>query len=311
LYKNYRNIAGLCLTMFIVLWLSGFLSSFIDKGPGIVNVIMLIIFIVLSSGLQLTLFKYILFTMTVADNDDETFTHKFVTFLKHNLVKIIVILLVPLVFILLMALISSLLNIDALLLQIITVTIGLIVVTITFWKQIQPFFSIIGRFWPTKMQLGNFLAAFLCVCAVTMLTFLAVAAILLPFIYLGVEDEQLVNVAVPVGGLLALIVLIRISFFPFFIIDMDANPFKSIRFSLAITRGNFTRLLLLIGLTLVSYLILVYFQAIEYYFVSLTVSLIYFFIIIPLTSVAATVAYKQMIDEYKGDADPDIIHNLI
>ncbi|HCN82753.1 MAG TPA: beta-carotene 15,15'-monooxygenase, partial [Sphingobacteriaceae bacterium] len=87
--------------------------------------------------------------------------------------------------------------------------------------------------------------------------------------------------------------------------------FKAIRFSLAITRGNFTRLLLLIGLTVVFYLVGGYFQAYEYYFLSLAISLVYFFIVIPLSSVAVAVAYKQMMDEYEGDADPDIIHNII
>jgi len=167
------------------------------------------------------------------------------------------------------------------------------------------------EFWPSKTQLGNFFVGVLCVCVVTVITFVAIAAILFPLVYLGIPTGHLVNIAVPIGGLMALIVLIRISFFPFFIINLNSNPFKSIRFSLAVTRGNFTRLLLLIGLTIISYLVGGYFQAIGYYFLSLAISLVYFFIVIPLSSVAAAVIYKQMMDEYKGDADPDIIHNLI
>jgi len=312
LYKNYRNIAGLCLTMFIVLWTSGYLSKFISKGISPLNIFILIIFIILYFGLQLTLFKYILVTMAKEDSDEETFTHKFITFLKHNALKLIIVLVIPLIFIFLMSLISSLFDINAFLLQIATVMIGLIIVTIVLWNQIKPFFSMILDFWPSNTQLGNFFVAVLCVCLVTVITFVAIAAILYPLHYLGISSDYIAEkIAVPIGGLMALIVFIRISFFPFFIINLDANPFKSIRFSLAITKGNFTRLLLLIGLTLISYLIGGYLQAYEYYFLSLAVSLIYFFIIIPLSSVATTVAYKQMMDEYKGDSDPDIIHNLI
>jgi len=311
LYKHYRNIAGLCFAMFIVLWMSGFLSSFANKEVSILNVLIIGIFIVVYFGLQLTLFKYVLFTMTTEDNDEETFTHKFITFLRHNVLKLVILFVFPLIFILLMSLISSLLNVDPLIVQITTVTIGLVVIIIVFWNQIQSFFLVIMEFWPSKTQLVNFLVGVLCVALVTIITFVAIAAILFPLVYVGIPTQNLVNVAVSIGGLLALIVFIRISFFPFFIINLDSNPFKSIRFSLAITRGNFTRLLLLIGLTIISYLVGGYFQAIGYYFLSLAVSLVYFFIVIPLSSVAATVAYKQMMDDYKGDADPDIIHNLI
>jgi hypothetical protein len=249
--------------------------------------------------------------MAAKDEDEETFTHKFITFLKQNILKLISIVVIPFIFIFMMSLISTLLNMNALLFQIATVCIGIFIVALVFWSQIKPFFFIIKEFWPSKTQLGNFFIGLLYVFLVTVITFVAIAAILFPLVYLGIPMQSLVNVAVPIGGLIALIVLIRISFFPFFIINLDANPFKSIRFSLAVTRGNFTRLLLLIGLTVISYLIGGYFQAYGYYFLSLTVSLVYFFIIIPLSSVAAAVAYKQMMDEYRGDADPDIIHNLI
>jgi len=140
LYKNYRNIAGLCLTMFIVLWMSGFLSSFASKGISVLNVLIIGIFIIVYFGLQLTLFKYILFTMTTEDSDQETFTHKFITFLKQNALKLIIVFVFPLIFILIMSIISSLLNINPLIVQITTVGIGLIIIVIVFWNQIKPFF---------------------------------------------------------------------------------------------------------------------------------------------------------------------------
>jgi hypothetical protein len=311
LYKNYKNIAGLCFTMFIVLWMSGFLSSFASKGLSILNLLIIVIFIIVYFGLQLTLFKYILFTMTAKGADEETFTHRFVTFLKHDALKLILAIAVPLIFISFMALLSEMLEVNALLLQVLTLVIGILLIIVIFWNQIQPFFFTIRDFWPTGTQLFNFTVAILCACVVTFLTFVIVAAILFPLVYLKVDMERLVNIAIPIGGLFALMLLIRISFFPFFIINMNASPFRSLRFSFAITRGNFTRLLLLIGLTIVFYLVGGYFQAYGYYFLSLAISLVYFFIIIPLSSVAVAVAYKQMMDEYEGDPDPDIIHNIL
>ncbi|HCN82752.1 MAG TPA: hypothetical protein DIT07_03910, partial [Sphingobacteriaceae bacterium] len=246
LYKNYKNIAGLCFTMFIILWMSGFLSSFVIKGEkellvpfllmsgfstsfvsnGIIvlNIFIFLFFIIIYSGLQLTLFKYLLFSMTVAGGDEETFTHKFITFLKQDALKLILAIVAPLIFISFMAVLSEVLDVNALLLQVLTVVIGFVIIIFIFWNQIKPFFFTIKDFWPTNVQLFNFTLAMLCALAVTLLTFIACAALLFPLVYV-VDIEQLVNIAVPIGGLIAMMVLIRISFFPFFIISLDANPF--------------------------------------------------------------------------------------
>jgi hypothetical protein len=41
------------------------------------------------------------------------------------------------------------------------------------------------------------------------------------------------------------------------------------------------------------------------------VNIISSFIIVPLSSVALTIAYRKMVSEYKGEEDPDIIHNIV
>lgn len=311
LYKNYKNIAGLCLTMFAVLWMSGFLSSFVNKGFNVLNVIAIIAFLVFYFGLQLTLFNYILNAINTEDADEETFSHKFITFLKANLVKILIIVMVPLAFLIGMSIIADAFNINGLFLQVATVVIGLIFIIMRLWNQIKPFFSTIKLFWPSKTQLANFLVASVYAFIVTFLTFIGIGVLLFPLAWGGVNMDKVVSVAVSLGALLALCVLIRISFFPYFILDMDLPPFKSIRFSMAVTRGNFIRLLLLLGLIVVSVFLGTYLQAFGYYFLSLAVSMFYSFIIIPLSSVVTAVVYRQMTQEYEGDSDPDLMDNII
>jgi hypothetical protein len=297
--------------MFAVLWMSGFLSSFVSKGLNAVNIIAIIAFLVIYFGLQLTLFNYILNAISTDAADEETFSHKFITFLRENLSKILIIVLVPLAFLFGMSIIAEVFNINGLILQIATVVIGLVFIIMRLWNQIKPFFSTINQFWPSKTQLVNFLIASVYAFIVTFLTFIGIGVLLFPLAWGGVNMDKVVSVAVSLGALLALCVLIRISFFPYFILDLNLPPFKSIRFSMAVTRGNFVRLLLLLGLIVVSVFLGTYLQAFGYYFLSLGVSIFYSFIIIPLSSVVTAVVYRQMIQDYEGDSDPDLMDNIL
>jgi len=104
--------------------------------------------------------------------------------------------------------------------------------------------------------------------------------------------------------------LLRISFFPFFIIDKGISVMKSLRWSLAITKGNIIRLfLILLSLAFVSVLN-IYCVYMEYSIMAIIFSLINSFLIIPLTSVVYTVAYRDMVQEYKGSEDPSILSNI-
>ncbi|MGB4776202.1 MAG: hypothetical protein WBP45_13590 [Daejeonella sp.] len=311
LYKNYRNIAGLCLSMFLVIWMSAFLSSFSNKKFSILNFIMLLLFVVIYFGLQLTLFKYILHIISEIDKDEENFKEKFKGFLKHNILKMLINLIVPFAFIFIMSVLTSYFELNALWPQIITVLIGLAFVVIRLWNQIKPFILNISRFWPTKRHFANFLIASLYAALVSLITFIVITIIFFPLVFLGIRPDQLVNISIPVGVILTAIVIIRISFFPFFILDLDLTPFKSIKFSLAVTKGNFTRLLFLFGIIIIVQFIGGYYQNKEYYFLTLSISVVYSFLLIPLASVSTAVAYRQMINEYHGDANPEIMQYII
>ena len=312
LYKNYKNIAGLCLTMFFLLWMSTFLSSFTAKGVNVINVTAVLIFIVIYLGLQLTLFNYILHAIrTEEKREDDSFVGVFMEFLKENWKVILTNVLVPFLFIYIMSIVGVIFNIDNIWTSILSVLLGLLFVIVRLWNQIKPFFFTILEFWPTKQSFGRFLAAFLISLCLFVLVMVAIMLILLPGVYMGISDKTLAPIALALGAFIGFVILVRVSFFPFFILDQDCQTLRSIRLSFAVTRGNFTKLIILMLMIVVCGLIAQYLQAIGKYFLSLSISLIYSLIIVPLSSVAIAVAYRQMMSEYEGDPDPDILDNII
>lgn len=164
---------------------------------------------------------------------------------------------------------------------------------------------------PTKQQIINFLVASFFFTLSVLGVYIVVALLVFPLVYTGINMQILVNVAISVGLVAIFITWLRISFFPFFIIDKNERPFKSLKMSLAITKGNFFKILLLLfvlGFFQVLYLVLNYF---ELTVIATFVNILSSFIIIPLSSVALTVAYRKMTDEYRGDQEPDILTNII
>ena len=311
LYKNYKNIAGLCLTMFFLLWMSTFLSSFTIQGVSFLNIVCIIAFIVVYLGLQLTLFKYILSAIKKEEKDDEGFVQIFLDFWRKNWLTVLTIFAVPILFLVAMSFLAGFFGINQVAFSIIAVLLGLVFVIVRLWNQIRPFFSTIKRYWPSKVEFSRFLVAFVISMVAFLLVVFLVAVLLFPLAMLGLDWSKVASVALSLGVLLALIILIRISFFPFFILDRDCNTLKSLRFSLAVTRGNFTRILILMGFILVSQLVAGYLTATGFYLLSLAVSLLYSFVLVPLSSVVIGVAYWQMMGEYTGDEDPDIMDNII
>jgi hypothetical protein len=144
------------------------------------------------------------------------------------------------------------------------------------------------------------------------------------FTYAG---KVIVNVAVAIAMLSIFFTFIRIIFFPFFIIDKHSPPFESIKLSLATTKGNFIKLLfILVGLVVVQAIvfgffyivIMMGFRLINYFFdydinqyISLIVVIFSSFVIVPFSTAFFTVAYRKIMNEYKGDEHPDIIHNIV
>ncbi|MXV53275.1 hypothetical protein GS399_20100 [Pedobacter sp. HMF7647] len=164
---------------------------------------------------------------------------------------------------------------------------------------------------PTRKQIAFFLIGTLYFIACIILVYALIAVLFFPLIYTGLNMNMIIQVAASLGMLAIIITWIRISFFPFFIIDQNAHPFKSIRFSLAITRGNFTKIFLLLVFFAIFHALSFYFNYQGYSFLSTIISIVNSFLIVPLSGVAIAVAYRQMMAEYRGDEDPDIIHNII
>ncbi len=164
---------------------------------------------------------------------------------------------------------------------------------------------------PTKKQIIYFLVASFFFTLSIFGVYIVVAIFVFPFVYTGINMQILVNIAISIGLIAIFITWLRISFFPFFIIDKNERPFKSLKLSLAITKGNFFKILLLLfvlGFFQIMYLVLNYF---ELTVIATFVNILSSFIIVPLSSVALTVAYRKMTAEYKGDDEPDILTNII
>jgi hypothetical protein len=164
---------------------------------------------------------------------------------------------------------------------------------------------------PTRIQIIKFLIATLYFMLCIVGVYSVVMVIGFPFVLAGVPIDKVTNVAVPVGIVAIFITWIRISFFPFFIIDKNLSPFMSIKFSLATTKGNFTKIFMLLLVLGSFYLLWWFFGFIQWPVVAFFTNILSSFIIVPLSSVALTIAYRKMMSEYKGDDEPDIIHNIV
>jgi len=177
---------------------------------------------------------------------------------------------------------------------------------------------------PTRQQIIRFLIATLyfigCILFIGLILF-PVLYVLDPILRYLVEigwvksfkatGVIITQIAVGIAILALFITWLRISFFPFFIIDKDSKPFESIKLSLAITKGNFTKILLLLLVLGGGYLIYLLFNLLHWPFVAFIVNILSSFLIVPLSSVALTVAYRKIASEYKGDEHPDILHNIV
>jgi hypothetical protein len=177
---------------------------------------------------------------------------------------------------------------------------------------------------PTKVQIIRFLIATfyfaLCIIFVGVLLY-PVLFILDPILRYAVKlgwvsslseaGKVVTNVAVAIAIVAIFITFIRISFFQFFIIDKQAKPFESIKYSLATTKGNFTKILLLLLVLGFFHLLSLIFNYLHWSVISLFVISLSSFIIVPLSSVALTIVYRKMMVEYDGEEEPDIIHNIV
>lgn len=283
--KHYLSIGTLCFLMFITSMASTIMSGLISQIDIFLSLFMLLVFVLLYFTLNLTLFRYVFHLL-----DDE--------------------------------------NKDVFIVQTI----------------------------PTKVQIFTFLIA--SIVFIGVLLFIMLLTALFPFLifYLILKlrvfnvtqttFNSISNIFVLIGFISAFAAFIRLSFFPFFIIDSKTNrlsltgisfsktsgsffnrviktigslfthAFISVKFSLAITKGNFTKLLLLLAVLATFGYLYGYLRDNDVlipgkiYFIIATLCFISF-IIVPLTAVSLTVAYRKMMDEYEGDANPTIFHNIV
>ena len=161
------------------------------------------------------------------------------------------------------------------------------------------------------LQIVKFLLASLYFTLSILTVYGIIILIAFPFIYTGIKMEYVTGVAISVGLVAIFITWIRISFFPFFIIDKNLSPFTSLKFSLAITKGNFTKIVILLFFLASFQLLYLFLNYFDLGFLATFVNVISSFVVIPLSSVALALAYRQMMKDYKGQEQPDILHNII
>ncbi|RZL39482.1 MAG: hypothetical protein EOP00_27765 [Pedobacter sp.] len=177
---------------------------------------------------------------------------------------------------------------------------------------------------PTRLQIIRFIVGtlYFSLCIVIAGVFLMpvlyiIDPILRYLVSLGWVDSftqtanLIITVAVAIALMAIFIIWIRISFFPFFIIDRGATSYESIKLSLATTKGNFTKIVLLLLVLGGFYFLYLFFSYLKWPVVAFVINLFSSFIIVPLSSVALTIAYRKLMSEYKGDEHPDIIHNIV
>lgn len=112
-------------------------------------------------------------------------------------------------------------------------------------------------------------------------------------------------------GIFMMFILIRISFFPFFILEKNHNIFRAARLSIAFTKGNVMNLFMLMLVLASAYILQMTFEYFEYPLFAKISSILNTFIIIPSVSLVMAIAYVDMMKEYKGSDDPELFKNII
>jgi len=164
---------------------------------------------------------------------------------------------------------------------------------------------------PTTKEISYFFIAMLSLLVIILIAFAALAILILPIIYIYRSTERAVDIFAFLSVVFLISFMMRVAFYPFFIIDRNEKPLKAIRLSLAITRGNFLKLLLLLTFLTILHLLSIYFNYRAFPMLSAVLSLVNSFLVVPLSSVAIALAYRQMMKEYKGEEDPTFIKNII
>ncbi len=170
---------------------------------------------------------------------------------------------------------------------------------------------------PNTKELIYFFGAMLSIMFLSIALLMILGAVSFPFLYLFENGDNRIELmskftvfVVFVAAIITFILIIRVAFYPFFIIDKHAGTFKSLRFSFALTKGNVFKLLLILAVFAFFQLLQMYFNYLEYYIIFIILNLVSSFLVVPLACIVVSVAYREMMSDYHGGEDPKILNNI-
>lgn len=165
---------------------------------------------------------------------------------------------------------------------------------------------------PSAKQFLNFLMGFILYSFLLGVVYMLSSLLSFPLLYLGADMETVSMEINPIlTGIIMIFVLIRITFFPYFIVDKKYSLFRACRLSIALTKGNVINLLLLMLAVGMAYILQASFEYLGYFIVAKVFGAVNTFVIIPSVSVVMAVAYHNMMKDYKGGDNPQLLKNII
>lgn len=165
---------------------------------------------------------------------------------------------------------------------------------------------------PSIKQFLNFILGLIIYSFLLLITYLSCALLCWPLLYLGVNMDAILWEINPfMTGVMMMLILIRISFFPFFILEKGFNIIRAFKLSIAFTKGNVINLLILMLFLAITYICQLTFEYFEYYILAKIAGVLNTFIVIPAVSVVMAVAYVDMVKEYKGSEDPELLKSIL
>ncbi|MFC3199763.1 beta-carotene 15,15'-monooxygenase [Parapedobacter deserti] len=164
---------------------------------------------------------------------------------------------------------------------------------------------------PSTRELLYFFTGMFSITLLALLFYFVISLVAFPLVYARVDVSLMVNIARAISAVVIFIFLLRVAFYPFFIIERQAGPFRALRLSFALTKGNVTKLLLILAFFAILHLLYLYFNYTGFPMVSTVLSLVNSFLVGPLSSVVIAVAYRDMMADYHGGDDPRVMKNII
>src|SRR5690606_1617218 len=113
---------------------------------------------------------------------------------------------------------------------------------------------------PGAKEMLYFFTGMFSIALLAFLFYLVISVIAFPLVYANIDVSLMVNIARIISAIVIFIFLLRVAFYPFFIIDRHAEPFRAIRLSFALTKGNVTKLLLILAFFAILHLLYLYFN---------------------------------------------------